>query len=191
MPAAGALLKRARRGELRAALRPARPTVEDVRVVATRRSPRRHPQSRRTRPETIRPRHRLGGLPAHLGLRKFSNVEAKVERPAPAASFVVFVGDRAAADPQRRVSRQPRDRHRPPQDVVDVKEFEAIDLFRIAVAKQAIEQLYARKNSVRARGGAAGHAFEHRRPRVQHCRRSDVTIRNIDFVGARSYTKTG
>jgi len=79
-------------------------------------------------------------------LRRFSNVEAKVEPTAAGGVVVVFtvveqrtiaslsfLGNAAVATPLIR-------------DVVDVREGESIDRFRIALAKQNIERLYKEKN---------------------------------------------
>lgn len=79
-------------------------------------------------------------------LRKFANVEAKVEPTVTGGVVVVFIvteqktisslaflGNVSVATPTIR-------------DVVDLREGESIDRFRIALAKQAIERLYRDKN---------------------------------------------
>jgi outer membrane protein insertion porin family len=79
-------------------------------------------------------------------LRRFSNVEARIEPTAAGGVVVVFtvveqrtvsslafLGNAAVPTPQLR-------------DVVDVREGESIDRFRIALARQNIERLYKDKN---------------------------------------------
>lgn len=121
-------------------------------------------------------------------MRKFSNVEAKVE-PTATGVIVVF-----QVTEQRQIAavnfRGNLNIDTPAiSGVVDVKPGEAIDLFRIALARQAIEQLYHDKN----------YPFAHVTIDTDTLNRTgelnfvivegpNVRIRKVAFVGNNSFT---
>jgi outer membrane protein insertion porin family len=167
-------------------------TVEDVRVVGTTQvSSAVILNLVRTRPgDRFDPATVSEDYQRIFGLRKFSNVEAKVEPTSSGGVVVVFV-----VTEQRQVRSVAyrgnlaidTDRLK---SVVDVKEGEAIDRFRIAVAKQAIEQLYRSKNFPFAHVDVPQDTLAGRGDLVFNIVEGpNVTIRNIDFVGARSYSE--
>ncbi|HWP40892.1 MAG TPA: POTRA domain-containing protein, partial [Tepidisphaeraceae bacterium] len=125
------------------------------------------------------------------GLKKFSNVEAKVEPTDSGGVIVVFL-----------VTEQKQIRSiayrgnlqldtETIKDVVDVREGEAIDRFRLAIAKQAIENLYRQKNYPFAHVEIDAEALAQRGDVVFNIVEGpNVRIRNINFVGARSFTES-
>jgi outer membrane protein insertion porin family len=121
-------------------------------------------------------------------LRKFSNVEAKVE---PTATGVIVVFE---VTEQRQISavnfRGNLNIDTPAiQAVVDVKPGEAIDLFRIALAREAIEQLYHDKNypfaHVVVDTDALNRTGELNFVMVEG---PNVRIRKVAFIGNNSFT---
>lgn len=122
------------------------------------------------------------------GLRKFSNVEARVE---PTQSGVIVVFD---VSEQRQITSivfrgNTIIDNLTLQSVVDLKIGEAIDRFRIALARQAIAAMYRSKN----------YSFAHVEVNEQKLASTgeldflvvegpNVRVRKISFVGNRSYT---
>jgi outer membrane protein insertion porin family len=124
-----------------------------------------------------------------FGLRKFSNVEAKVE-PTDTGVVVVFI-----VTEQRQITSIAfrgnlaitTDRL---QAVVDVREGEAIDRFRIALARQAIEALYRAKNYPFAHVDIPQDLLAQSGELVFNIVEGpNVKIRNINFVGAKSFSE--
>src|SRR5205814_1165177 len=79
------------------------------------------------------------------GLRKFANVEAKVE-PTETGVIVVFIVTEQKQIRSIAYRGNISVETGKIQDVVDLREGEAIDNFRINLARQSIETLYKEKN---------------------------------------------
>ena len=171
---------------------------------ATPRSPPRHPQRRpHARRRAVRPGHRRRGLPAHLQLREFANVEAKVEPTATAASSSCSSSPSSGRSTASASAATAIDTRRDAQDVVDVHVGEAIDRFRIALARQAIEELYRDKNYPFAhvdvdpeplaeqRRAGLQHRRRAQRPHAQGRLRRQQLVHGRPAQAARSRRKTG
>lgn len=166
-------------------------TVEDVRVLGNKQvSTAVILNAVRTRPgdkfdpETVREDYQR-----IYGLRKFSNVEAKVE-PTSGGVIVVFV-----VTEQRQISsivfrgNLAIDTQRL-QSVVGLRAGEAIDRFRISLAKQSIENLYRDKNYPFAHVDVPPEPLAERGELIfQVVEGPNVRVRNIDFKGARSFNE--
>jgi outer membrane protein insertion porin family len=133
-------------------------------------------------PETVREDYQR-----IYGLRKFSNVEAKVE-PTDTGVVVVFI-----VTEQRQISTITfrgntaidNDRLRA---IINVSEGEAIDRFRLALARQGIENVYRDKNYPFAHVEVLPEPLAERGEVVfQVVEGPNVRVRNIDFVGAKSF----
>ena len=167
-------------------------TVQDVRVLGNRQvSSAAILNVIRTRPgEPFDPETVREDYQRIYGLRKFSNVEAKVEPTDTGGVIVVFVvteqrqigsitfrGNLAVSTDQLR-------------NVVDLREGEAIDRFRIALARQAIENLYRDRNFPFAHVEVPPEPLAERGEVVfQVVEGPNVRVRNINFVGARSFSE--
>ncbi len=163
--------------------------VEDVRVLGNKQVPTAVIMNAiRTRPgdkfdpETVREDYQR-----IYGLRKFSNVEAKVE-PTSSGVIVVFV-----VTEQRQISsisfrgNLAIDTQRL-QNVVNLREGEAIDRFRISLARQAIENLYREKNYPFAHVEVPPEPLAERGELIfQVVEGPNVRVRNLTFIGARSF----
>ena len=135
-------------------------------------------------PETVQEDY-----PRIYGLRKFANVEAQVEPSETGGVIVVFI-----------VTEQNQIRsiaYRGNNDIdtvtirntVDIKEGEAIDRFRLSLAKQAIENLYRDRNYPFAHVELDSETLTTRGEVVfKIVEGPNVRIRNITFPGARSFT---
>ncbi len=125
------------------------------------------------------------------GLRKFSNVEAKVEPTDSGGVIVVFI-----VTEQKQIRRIAYRGNAEIdtltiQSAVDVKEGESIDRFRLAIAKQAIENLYKEKNYPFAHVEIDAAALAQRGELIfSIVEGPNVRVRNIDFVGAKSFTES-
>ncbi|WP_428939092.1 outer membrane protein assembly factor BamA [Fontivita pretiosa] len=125
------------------------------------------------------------------GLKKFSNVEAKVEPTDSGGVIVVFLVTEQKQIRSIAYRGNLRLDTETIKDVVDVREGEAIDRFRLAIAKQAIENLYRRKNYPFAHVEIDAEALAQRGDVVFNIVEGpNVRIRNINFVGARSFTES-
>lgn len=118
------------------------------------------------------------------GLRKFSNVEAKVEPTATGVLVVYIVTEQKQINSIRFTGNAHVDSAEL-RSVVDVKVGEAIDTFRIALSKNAIENLYRDKNYPLA------HVETAEAPLAQHgelvfniVEGPNTRIRKIDFKSA-------
>lgn len=124
------------------------------------------------------------------GLKKFSNVEAKIEPTESGGVIVVFVVTEqkqitsVAFLGNLQLSTQDIEK------VVDIQPGQAIDRFRLAVAKQAIQNLYRQKNYPFAHVEIDADALARRGQVVFHIVEGpNVRIRNINFVGAKSFSE--
>lgn len=121
-------------------------------------------------------------------LRKFANVEARVE-PTPAGVNVVFV-----VTEQRQISAIIIRGNRSIDEatlrgVVELQPGEAIDPFRIALAKQAIQDLYVTRNYPLARVDVPQEPLGQRGELVfDVVEGPNVRVRNIEFKGNKSFT---
>lgn len=123
-----------------------------------------------------------------FGLRKFSNVEAKVE-PTPLGVNVVFIVTEQRQISDIRFSGNVRFETPTLLGAIDIKKGEAIDSFRISLARSAIESLYKDENyplahvtvdeDLLSREGVV---------RFNIVEGPQVRIRNINFIGAKSFT---
>lgn len=123
-----------------------------------------------------------------FGLRKFSNVEAKVE-PTAAGAIVLFsvVEQSQVADIFYRgnVAISTEDL----QEVVDLKPGQAIDPFRIAMARQAVERLYRERNFPYAHVEVVqGELTRKGNVVFLIIEGPNVRVRDIQFVGNRHFT---
>jgi outer membrane protein insertion porin family len=124
-----------------------------------------------------------------FGLRKFSNVEAKVE-PTQTGVLVVFdVEERDQIESIRFIGNQRID-DITLQRVVDIQPGQSIDLFRINLTRQAIESLYRERNYPKASVDIDREALTRTGNVIFRITEGpNVRIRNIDFVGAKSFTE--
>lgn len=123
------------------------------------------------------------------GLKKFAQVDAKAEPTSTGGVIVVFV-----------VTEQKQIRNiiyrgnldidtQTIQGVVDIKEGEAIDRFRLALAKQAIETLYKDKNYPFAHIDVDSDALSQNGQVIfSIVEGPNVRIRKINFVGGNSFS---
>jgi len=122
------------------------------------------------------------------GLRRFSNVEAKVE-PTETGVVVVFV-----VQEQKQISTIAYRGNLAIdtlkiQEVVDSREGEAIDRFRISLARRAIETLYREKNFPFAHVEVPPEPLSSRGELIFNIIEGpNVRVRKTDFVGNNSYS---
>jgi outer membrane protein assembly complex protein YaeT len=121
-------------------------------------------------------------------LKKFSNVEAKVEPTATGVGIVyvvteqreitaiIFRGNKAFSDQDL-------------QPVIDIKVGEAIDPFRISLSRNAIEALYKSKNYTFAHVSNDAEALSSKGQLIFNIVEGpNVRVRKVAFVGAHSFT---
>lgn len=122
------------------------------------------------------------------GLKKFANVEAKAE---PTATGVIVTYVVTEQKQLKIISFKGNERVSTPdlKDVIDIHEGEAIDNFRLAIARQSIEALYKTKNFPYA------HVDYDRDKLTQSgellfniTEGPNVKVRKIDFIGNNSFT---
>lgn len=123
-----------------------------------------------------------------FALRKFSNVEAKVE-PTDTGVIVVFI-----------VSEQKQIRDilyrgnfalstEQVQDTIDIRVGESIDRFRIAIARRAIEEFYKSKNYPFAHVDVLPEPLAEKGEVVFNIVEGpNVRVRKTDFIGNKSFT---
>ena len=123
------------------------------------------------------------------GLRKFSNVEAKVEPTASGGVIVIFTVSEQKLIKDVIIQGNANIDEITIRQVIDVKPGEAVDRFRISLAKQAIETLYKDKN----------YPFAHVIIDQDRLARTgqvvfnvvegpNVRVRRVNFVGNHSFT---
>jgi outer membrane protein insertion porin family len=124
-----------------------------------------------------------------FGLKRFSNVEARVEPDAAGGVVVVF---QVAEEKLIKSVRFAGNRSVSTEDLVkdvDVHAGEAIEGFRISLAKRSILNAYREKNHPYAHVEVDNDALTRTGDLVfQITEAQPVTIRNIEFVGRRSFT---
>jgi outer membrane protein insertion porin family len=177
--------RRVPRGELRGQ------TVEDVRVLGNKQVPTSVILNAvRTRPgdpfdpDTVREDYQR-----IYGLRKFSNVEAKVE-PTDTGVIVVFVVTEQQQISSIAVRGNIAIETQRLLNAIELREGEAIDRFRISLAKQSIENLYRDRNYPFAHVEVPPEPLAERGELIfQVVEGSNVRVRNIDFRGARSFNE--
>jgi outer membrane protein insertion porin family len=166
-------------------------TIEDVRILGNQRTATGIIQN------VIRTRPGTGFDPATVeedyhsiyGLKKFSNVEAKVE-PTTTGVIVTFI-----VTEQKQITkinfRGNTSIDTPSiQGVVDIREGEAIDSFRIAIARQAIESQYREKNFPYAHVNVDRAVLEKTGELTfDIVEGPEVRIRRIAFIGNHSFTE--
>lgn len=124
------------------------------------------------------------------GLKKFSNVEAKVEPTDTGGVVVVFI-----VTEQRQVrSISYRGNYEIDtitiENAVNLRGGESIDRFRLAVAKQSIQNLYRERNFPFAHAEVDADALASRGEVIFNIVEGpNVRIRNINFVGARTFSE--
>jgi len=122
-------------------------------------------------------------------LRRFANVEAKVEPTATGVIVVFEVSEQSQIRSIRIVGnfRIPDETIRA---VVNVEPGEAIEPFRISLARQAIEQLYRDRNFPNAQVEVLEDALTRSGVLIFKVTEGpSVRVRNINFVGANSFTE--
>lgn len=124
-----------------------------------------------------------------FGLRKFSNVRARVE-PTAAGVIVVFdVQERDQIQSIRLIGNQRLDDITLLR-VLDLRPGQSIDLFRINLARQAIERVYRERNYPKASVEVDREALTRTGNVIFRITEGpNVRIRNIDFIGAASFTE--
>jgi outer membrane protein assembly complex protein YaeT len=133
-------------------------------------------------PETVREDYQR-----IYGLRKFSNVEAKVE-PTDTGVIVVFVVTEQKQISSISIRGNLAINTQKIENVIDVRVGEAIDRFRLALARQAIEALYREKNYPFAHVDIPPEPLAERGEVVfQIVEGPNVRVRNIDFPGAKGF----
>ncbi len=123
-----------------------------------------------------------------FSLKKFANVEARVER----TSTGVIVDFHITEHKQIREIRFVGNTHAEAGtllDVIDLKAGEAIDHFRINLAKLAIERYYRDHNYTYAHVNIASQALEERGIVLFNITEGpNIRVRNVAMVGAKSFT---
>jgi outer membrane protein insertion porin family len=122
-------------------------------------------------------------------LKKFANVEAKVEPTKSGGVIVVFI---VTEQKLLRSIRFHGNKHVDDQtlrNAIDIVEGQAIDNFRIALSKQAIESTYREKNYPFAEVSINDAALTHGDLIFNIVEGPRVRIRNVDFKGVRSFDK--
>jgi outer membrane protein insertion porin family len=123
------------------------------------------------------------------GLRRFTNVEAKVE-PTETGVIVVFVVTEQRQITAITLTGNTAVDTRTLEGVLDIRVGEAIDRFRIALARQAMENLYRDRNYPFAHVEVQPEPLAERGEVVfRIVEGPNVRVRNIDFIGARSFTE--
>jgi outer membrane protein assembly factor BamA len=126
-----------------------------------------------------------------FGLKKFSNVEPRVEPTDAGGVIVTFVVTEQSQISGIRYQGNKAVDTDTLKGVVDIREGEAIDRFRLALAKQAMQNLYKDRN----------YAFAHVDVDADELSKTgqvvfnivegpNVRIRKINFVGAHSFTQS-
>jgi outer membrane protein assembly factor BamA len=122
------------------------------------------------------------------GLKKFRNVEAKVE-PTQAGVIVSFIVHEQKQIREIRFRGNKKIDTQTLKTTVDVAEGEAIDNFRIGVARQIIESLYRDKNYPYAHVAVDRDALAQTGVLTFDITEGPVVrVRKVDFIGNRSYT---
>ncbi|MGH7177944.1 MAG: BamA/OMP85 family outer membrane protein [Tepidisphaeraceae bacterium] len=122
------------------------------------------------------------------GLRKFSNVEAKVE-PTATGVVVVFVVSEQKQITAIIIRGNFHLDEQTVRSVIDVHVGEAIDRFRISLARQAIENLYKEKNYPFTHVEIDNEALSRRGELIFNIVEGpNVRVRNITFTGNHSFT---
>ncbi len=122
-------------------------------------------------------------------LKKFANVEAKVEPTKTGGVVVVFI---VTEQKLLRAIRFHGNKHVDDQtlrNAIDTIEGQAIDNFRIALSKQAIESTYREKNYPFTEVSVSDDALTHGELIFNIVEGPSVRIRNVDFRGVRSFDK--
>jgi outer membrane protein assembly factor BamA len=136
-------------------------------------------------PETVREDYQR-----IYGLRKFANVEPRVEPTDNGGVIVVFVVTEQKHI--RSVAFRGNSRIDTPtlQAAVDIHEGESIDRFRLAIARNSLESLYKQRNYPLAHVDVDNDALASSGDVIfRIVEGPNVRIRNINFVGARSFTE--
>lgn len=121
-------------------------------------------------------------------LRKFANVEAKAE-PTATGVIVSFIVTEQKQVQQIRYRGNARIDTPTLQGVVDLHEGEAIDAFRISIARQAIEALYKEKNFPYAHVTVdRDHLAQTGQLVFDIVEGPNVRVRKVDFAGNRSFS---
>lgn len=124
------------------------------------------------------------------GLKKFSNVEARVEPTARGGVIVTFVVTEARQVKSVTAVGNKRITDLDIQQAIDIKRDDAIDRFRISVAKQSIETLYRDKNFPYARVEVDQEALTKFGDLIFRITEGpEVKVRKVDFKGVKSYSK--
>ena len=123
-----------------------------------------------------------------FGLRKFANVQALVE-PTAAGVIVTFVVTEQRQINTIRFTGVADDERPDLRNVIDVRQGEAIDSFRIAVSRRAIEDYYREKNFPLAHVTTPEEPLAARGELVFNIVKGpNARVRKVDFKGARSFT---
>lgn len=126
-----------------------------------------------------------------FGLRKFSNVEARVEPSTNGGVIVVFLVSEQNQVRSIRYLGNTQVETTAIQEVVDVKEGQALDQFRVALSKQAIVNLYKEKNFPLSHVDVDTKALAENGEVVFNIVEGpNVRIRKINFIGANSFTSS-
>jgi outer membrane protein insertion porin family len=125
------------------------------------------------------------------GLKKFSNVEARVEPTDGGSVIVTFVVTEQSQVKGIRYQGNKVIDLETIKGVVDVREGESIDRFRLALAKQAIQNLYKDRNYAFAHVDVDADALAKNGEVVFTITEGpNVRIRKVNFVGAKSFTQS-
>jgi outer membrane protein insertion porin family len=121
-------------------------------------------------------------------LKRFANVEAKVE-PTTTGVVVVFI-----VNEQRQIKSIGYKGNKniatdAIQEAADIKVGQAIDRFRISLAKQSIETLYRTKNFAYAHVNVPDQPLSKSGELIFEITEGpEVTVRKVDFIGYKSFT---
>ena len=166
-------------------------TVEDVRILGnTQVSTAVIMNLVRTRPgEKFDPQTAQEDYQRIYGLRKFSNVEAKVEPTPTGGVVVVFIVTEQKQINSVAVLGNFHIDEVSIRNVIEVKPGEAIDRFRIALARQAIERLYRDKNYPYAHVDVDSDKLARTGDLVfQVVEGPNVRVRKVKFIGNHAFS---
>jgi outer membrane protein insertion porin family len=124
-----------------------------------------------------------------FGLKKFANVEARAEPTSTGGVIVVFVVTEQKLIKSIAFRGNPHVDNQTLRNAIDAQEGQAIDDFRIALSKQAIENTYRDKNYPFTEVQVEDTALAHGDLVFDIVEGPHVRIRNVDFRGVRSFDK--
>lgn len=125
-----------------------------------------------------------------FALKRFSNVEVKVEPTTTGGVIVIFIVTEQRQIRSILIRGNVAISTKTIQDAIDIKKGEAIDEFRLALAKQSIVNLYRDKNYPYAHVNISEDTLRQTGELILNVVEGPkVRVRKVDFIGVHSFTK--